>query len=164
MRSVYKALLAGITFAGVVSAAFATDIFTWKPVDLYVKRNLYIGGHLLSGVPSDGSATLTKPTIAAGTGAGTSPTITITGNDAAGQISVVAGSTPSASATIGTVTFGTAFPTNSFVVITPANVGTAALAADFYVTSTTSAFALKGGTTALTGSSTYLWNYHVLGN
>jgi len=158
--------LTAAAFALIGSPVLATDISTWKPSDLFVKRNLYFTGHLLTGKPLDGSASIVLPTIAAGVGAGTSPTIAITGNDTAGQITLTAGSTPTASAVVGTVTFGTAFKTNAFVILEPANAAASALAvaAQVYPTSTTTTFALNTGATGLTGAGVYAWNYHAIGN
>jgi len=163
-----KTLLLAVGYWMVTSCALATDVNTWKPADLWVKRHVYVGSHFLSGTPADqsGKSYYVLPTIAAGTGAGTSPTVSVSGNDAAGVVSVTTGTTPAASAVVATVTFGTAYPTNSFVVLEPANAATAALAvtAQAYVTSTKTSFALNTGSTGLTGSTAYKWNYLVLGN
>jgi hypothetical protein len=110
------------------------------------------------------------PTIAAGAGAGTSPTITITGNDVDGVIKVVAGTSPSATSTIVTVTFNTAYAAAPNVSITPGN-GTAAITQQgtSYVICpavgqssgpTTTTFTLQASG-ALTAASTYVWTYHV---
>lgn len=109
------------------------------------------------------------PTIAAGTGAGTSPTVSVTGNDRGGQISVTAGTTPTASATVATVTFGQAFSAAPrAVILTPAGANSAPLSgnAQVYVDSaltTTTAFVLKVGSTALTAATAYKWHYAVIG-
>lgn len=151
-----------------ITVALATDQFTWKPTDLFVKRNLYVAGHILQGVPSDGAANAYNlaPTIAAGAGAGTSPTIAISGSDNAGYISLTAGSTPTASATIATITYGSAFKSNSFVTLTPANAATQALAAaaQAFPSGSTTAFTISTGATGLTGAGVYKWYYQVSGN
>lgn len=109
------------------------------------------------------------PAIAAGTGAGTGPTIAIAGNDMAGTITVTTGSSPAASnATIATVTFSAPYDNIPRVEITPANAAAAAL------TGATSCFAdqsqvtaalfkLIAGSTALTGATAYVFNYTVTG-
>lgn len=168
MRRHLKILLATMLGLASVQAVFATTADTWKLKDLYVKRNLYVAGHILTGQPSDGAAVayFVLPTIAAGTGAGTSPTVAISGNDTAGKISVTTGSSPTASAVVATITFGTPWKTNSFVILTPGNAATQALAvaAQSYPTSTTTTFALNSGASGLAASTAYVWNYHVFGN
>lgn len=68
----------------------------------------------------------TAPTIAAGAGAGSSPTLAVTGNDQAGQATVTPGSSPSAGG-ICTITFSAAYPfAPKAVMITPTNAATAA--------------------------------------
>jgi hypothetical protein len=108
------------------------------------------------------------PTIAAGTGAGTSPTISISGTDAGGFISLTTGTSPSASATVFTVTFNVAYgAAPKSVVLTPGGPNTATLSgnaavyADEASTSTTQ-FIAKVGSTNLTAATTYIWYYHVI--
>ena len=52
-----------------------------------------------------------SPSIATGTGAGTGATASISGSDLGGVITITAGTTPAANATVVTVTFNTAFKT-----------------------------------------------------
>lgn len=114
--------------------------------------------HFIGNVPSG---------IAAGTGAGTAPTLTISGTDNDGSVTVLSGTTPSgAGATIATITYGFAFPANSFVTLTPANAITAALngIGMVFTTASNTAWTITAGTTALTGATTYKWFYHVGGN
>ena len=108
------------------------------------------------------SRTTTVPTIAAGTGAGTSPTVSVAGTDNSGQITVTAGSSPSAAATIATVTFASTYLNTPYVVISPANANAAALYSTtrVYATSSASAITLTAGSAALTASTQYIWNYH----
>lgn len=104
----------------------------------------------------------TAPTTAAGTGAGTSPTIALTGNDADGQISVTTGTgTPAANAAIVTATFHTAYGSAPRCVISPANSATDVLGAGLqvYPTSSTTTVVLNSGTTGLAASTAYIWNY-----
>jgi hypothetical protein len=120
-----------------------------------------VAGHLLIG----GDA----PAIAAGSGAGTSPTLSVGGNDAIGGISLVAGTTPSASATVLTVTFDVPYAHPARVILVPTNANAAALTgnAQVYVDDSTSniltAFDLKVGSTALVAGVGYHWSYHVIG-
>jgi hypothetical protein len=120
-----------------------------------------LGGHVHWGVGT--------PTIAAGTGAGTTPTVTVAGSDQGGLITVTAGTTPAASATVATVTFGQAFSAvPRAVILTPAGANSAPLSgnAQVYIDSaltTTTAFVLKVGSTALTAATAYKWHYAVIG-
>lgn len=104
------------------------------------------------------------PTIAAGTGAGTTPTVSISGNNNSGQITVTTGTLPSGSnAVVATITLSTAFPNavNS-VTITPANAAAAALSGSgsiFGSISGASTFILNAGITSLVGGTTYKFNY-----
>jgi hypothetical protein len=114
------------------------------------------------------------PTIAAGTGAGTGPTISITGTDRAGVISLTAGTSPAGTlATIFTVTFSTAFATAPPVVIClPANQSVSAPLINAAVTLTLGTFVPNSITTTqwslssnvqttLVSGTQYLWYYFV---
>lgn len=106
------------------------------------------------------------PTIAAGAGAGTSPTIVIAGTDLAGRITLTTGTLPTVSATVCTVTFHTAFSAAPYVILTLAGGGTGALgatAANVYVNETTTTFVVSVGTGGLTAATQYIWNYIVIG-
>jgi hypothetical protein len=105
--------------------------------------------------------------IAYGTGAGTFPTIGIEGNDAGMRISVTIGTSPAASATIATITFGTAYTTFPSLVFSPGNANAATLngAKAIYVDnggSPLSSFILVSGTTPLTETITYIWYVHAI--
>lgn len=105
-----------------------------------------------------------SPFIAAGAGAGTSPTVAINrGNDYNFQIRVVTGSAPSTSATIVTVTMSIPFPGGykSSPIPLPANAATAALSGNkqvFMDSLTSGTLILTSGSTALDPSTIYLWN------
>lgn len=104
------------------------------------------------------------PTIAAGTGAGTSPTIAIVGTDSAGRITITTGTSPVAAASIVTITFASAYSSAPYVALTPANANASALALTSrpFPASTTSNFVLTAGSVALTASTQYVFNYHVI--
>lgn len=108
------------------------------------------------------------PTIAAGAGAGTSPTVSIASGstDLAGCVNVTTGTLPTGTnAVVATITFNKSFVTSApFIVLYPANAVTATLSgvSMVFVTSTTTTFVITSGTTALTGSTAYKWNYHVI--
>lgn len=112
--------------------------------------------------------TSSTPGIVAGTGAGTSPTVSVTGTDLAGKVTVTTGTLPTGTnATVATITYASsyAYPAGSYVVLYPANAITATLSgvSMVYVNGTTTTFVITSGTTALTAASTYVWNYHVIG-
>lgn len=135
---------------------------TDEMIPLYVSGNSQIVGALTVQKIIGGSS---APTIAAGTGAGTSPTIAIVGNDAAGKITITTGSSPTAAATIVTVTFNVAYGVAPYVALTPANANASALALTsrpFPGTTTTTTFVITAGAAALTGATQYVFNYHVI--
>jgi len=105
------------------------------------------------------------PTIAAGTGAGTSPSVSIVTNstDLAGEILVRTGTTPTANGDIVTVTFNKNYTRPPQVVLTPSTGLAAAHAALVYIKSTSgSTFVVTDTVTALTASQVYRWKYHVI--
>jgi len=116
----------------------------------------------LNGQVSYGGST---PTIAAGTGAGTSPTASIVGTNNGGVITVTTGTLPSSSATLVTVTYTGAFATGSQIILYPTNSATALLSgvSMVFTTGTTTTFTITTGTTALTAATTYSWAYVVTG-
>jgi hypothetical protein len=104
------------------------------------------------------------PSVAAGTGAGTSPTISIAGHDTDFAVTLTTGTLPAGTnATIFTATFGTAYGSAPYVYVTPANANAATLMTAVlapYATSTTTTMALNSGTTAITAATQYIWNVH----
>jgi len=121
----------------------------------------------------DGTVTQTRPTKSSGstpsntpgTGAGTGPTVSVTGNDIAGYVSIATGTTPTAAANIVTVTFATQLAgTPKAIQLTPANANAAIELTKVYVdqaNTTSTAFIIKNSGTALTASTTYLFYYTV---
>lgn len=112
------------------------------------------------------------PTIVTNAGAGAgiinaTAALDTTANDTAMAITVTAGTTPSTSATIFTVTFGTPFLNNNppHVVFCPANSAAAILSGTtmvFVGTTTTNGFTFSSGTAALTASIVYKWQVMVI--
>jgi hypothetical protein len=82
--------------------------------------------------------------------------------DQDGIITLTAGTTPSTSATVATITYTLAFPTNTFPVLTAANSNAALLSGVtmVYTTGTTTKFTITSGTSALTSTIQYKWYYH----
>lgn len=111
----------------------------------------------------------TAPTLTAGSGAGTTPTVSVSGTDNNGVITVTTGTTPGASATVVTLNFATAFAaTPKSVFLTPANSNAAALAGAGAVWAdagnrSANGFTLSVGAAALAVSTTYKWYYRILG-
>jgi hypothetical protein len=105
------------------------------------------------------------PTIAAGTGAGTSPTISITGSDMGGQITLTTGTLPTGGGTIFTVTFALAFSTAPYITFSAANANAAGLSGltAVYATATTTTFLFTSDATGLTAATQYIWAYDVVG-
>lgn len=105
------------------------------------------------------------PSIAGGPGAGTAPTVAITGTDLAGEITVTTDSDPATSAVFCTVTFDTAFAAAPYVVFSSANANAADdinLGATMYVNSTTTAFTINTNTVKSPGASLqFKFHYHV---
>ncbi len=105
------------------------------------------------------------PTVAAGTGAGTSPTLTVTAGstDCKMQITVLTGSSPTASGTIFTLTYNSAFinTLNQGVVCTPRGATAAALSGTsnpFVSSEALGNFVFTAGSAALAATTTYIWN------
>lgn len=102
------------------------------------------------------------PTIVAGTGAGTSPTVSVTSNGKQLQVTVTTGTLPTGTnATIATVTLANALTYTPYPVFSSASAATALLngASMIYMTSTgTANVTITSGTTALTAATTYVWN------
>lgn len=106
----------------------------------------------------------TTPAAAGGTG-GANATPTVVGCNNGGTITVITGAVPSTSGVVGTITYTNPFPAGSSVVLFPANGSTALLSGTsmVFATGSTSTFVITAGTVALTGVTTYVWNYSVTG-
>lgn len=105
------------------------------------------------------------PTIAAGVGAGTSPTISVAGNDGSMTVSVTTGTLPTGTnAVVATITFNKTWGSTPRVVFSPANAITALLSGASMVymdaAASTTTFVITSGTTALTAATAYKWNVH----
>lgn len=126
------------------------------------------------GIMSKGDAVVVRrdvragsPTIAAETGAGTKPIVSISGSDQDGTITISTGTSPKAAAKVATITFGSPFPDPPrSVTVTAANSNAAALhgPSAIYEDSTgrsKNKFVLSIGAGGLSPSTRYLFNYHV---
>lgn len=110
-----------------------------------------------------GSAT---PSIAAGTGAGTTAMVSLTSgsSDSAGQISVVSAGTiaTDSGSVIATVTFSAAYSTVPFVVVTGANLAAGSIENMPFVSASETGFSVCVSNNAGLSSTTYLFNYVVM--
>jgi hypothetical protein len=121
-----------------------------------------INGTIISGTHFSG-LTAVPPTVAAGSGAGTSPTVSLNAqsNDLSGYVSVTTGASPAANATVATITFGTVYSTLAKCSLWPANAAATDITgtANVYVPlPSTTAFSISSQT-ALAGSTLYTWGY-----
>jgi hypothetical protein len=127
--------------------------------------NSLFQGDIYSAHYLDNSST---PGIAAGTGAGTSPTVSITGTDQSGKITVTTGTAPTLSGVIATITYasGFSFRTGTYPILFPGNAATALLSGTsmVFTTGAQTNFTLTAGTVALTGATSYVWYYKIGGN
>lgn len=127
--------------------------------------NSLIQGNLYSSHYLDNSPT---PGIAAGTGAGTTPTVSIIGTDQSGQITVTTGTAPTLSGVIATITYasGFSFRTGTYPILFPGNSAAALLsgASMVFTTGSQTNFTITAGTSALLGATTYIFYYKVGAN
>lgn len=104
--------------------------------------------------------TTSVATIAAGAAAGTSPTVTVTGDAFRGSITVTTG-TSCTTGTLATVTLKITAPTGTNPVITPASDAATLHVARWKCTGTTTTLVITVPATALSDATAYTWNYHV---
>jgi hypothetical protein len=105
------------------------------------------------------------PTIAAGSGAGTGPTVSLPiAKDLCGVVNVTTGTTPGASAVVVTITFSVPYGAAPQVILMPNNAATALLTGvtQVYATSSTTTFVINAGSTGLTASTAYQWYYLIV--
>jgi hypothetical protein len=122
----------------------------------YCLESTGTGTQFLAGCSMGGTPVLT---LGSGAGSGSpSDSLTAGSLDRGGVISVTTGTTPSASQTIVTATFSTAFPTAAFCTVSPAN-NNAATLGSIIVGNAKTAFTIRANTVALTGATTYQWSY-----
>jgi hypothetical protein len=97
-------------------------------------------------------------TIAAGAGAGTAATVTLTSaTDLKGTINVTTGTSPSAASVVATVSFGTAYQSGPVCQVTPASAS--AMGTIYSPPAGTGSFTLNSGATALAASTSYIYSY-----
>lgn len=103
--------------------------------------------------------------FSAGAGAGTGPTIVVTGTDLSGKLDITTGAAPSANEAVVTVTFSANYTSAPAVIISPANAAAAANAvvSQVFATSSVSGFQLTSNAVAMGGANQFVWYYHVIG-
>lgn len=103
------------------------------------------------------------PTIAADTSAGTSPTITIAGAGASGEITLTSGSSTKTTGVIAKITLPVSYDV-MFVALTASNVNAGAhIARVFVQQEDDDTFSLRATGTAISASTAYKWQYRVSG-
>ncbi|HSX02359.1 MAG TPA: hypothetical protein VLI05_03535 [Candidatus Saccharimonadia bacterium] len=121
---------------------------------LTLTGTLTVNGHVVTA----GSA----PGIAAGAAACTGPTVSLSGTDTAGLITITTGSSCGATGKLATITFANAFGAAPRVVLTPAEANAAGLRY-YYDSATTSTTSFDLDTaTAPANTTTYKFSYQVL--
>jgi len=102
------------------------------------------------------------PTVVLGAAAGSSPSSSIVGSEVGGRFSVTTGGSGATTGLIGTFTLASAMPSSTFsVVFTPANTNASSISKN-ESSASSSTFTLNA-TTALSNSTTYIWNYQIVG-
>lgn len=142
------------------------QVFVSSGLESAYVENPSVGGVTIYGSTNTprilGTGTSAATGIAAGSGAGTSPTIAAAGTDLAFTVTLTAGSTPGASATIWTYTFtdGT-FGAAPHCTVSGANAATVGLASTiwYYSSANTAATTVRvdSGAVGLTGTTAYRW-------
>lgn len=112
--------------------------------DLQIQRHIDTGGN--------------TPGVSAGGSVGGGGTVSVSGTDAAGTVTINTGGGPG-SGILASITFAASYNGTPHVVITP--VGSSGASLDYYVTRTTSGFTI-GTRNNASASTTYLFDYIVL--
>lgn len=128
---------------GIVASSIATGA-------LQLNGDLKLTNHITAGG--------TTPTVAKGTAVGSGGTVSISGSDTAGTVTINPGGSPPAGC-FATITFNKAFNDVPHVAVTP--VGSAAGTLDFYVTRTTTTLSICTANSASAGQS-FSFDYIVL--
>ncbi len=119
-----------------------------------MQGTLTLADHLITTGPT--------PTASAGAAANCttgSPTITVTGNDTAGTVTVTTAAGDCVASSLAQVTFAKAFGTAPVITLTPKGASGAGL--QYYYDSSTTTFDIKTGT-APTAGTIYVYSYHTL--
>lgn len=142
------------TMAGWVYDVSSGTIKAGAPISVPSCTGCGSGGYSLGNTPTS---------AVPGAGAGTGGTASVTGLDGSHLLTVTAGTSPSISSTIVTVTFSATRGHTSYCVVHPADQLTAALGgsslAPYMGAASATTYTLQAGTAgALTATNTYHWN------
>lgn len=110
-------------------------------------------------------APVAAPTIAAGSGAGNSSSVLITGDNQSGRIVLTTGSSPAGSTSVGTVTFSGALQSTPNCSVFPNSTSAALLTGSALVyaaNDSLTSYQLVVGSTPLAASTQYSWKYQCL--
>jgi hypothetical protein len=146
---------------------YATKLYFTDPaLNIYAKTTTSMGSDADFTANRLYMTSIVPPTVTPGTGAGTSPGVSVIGNDCRVKIGLTnSGSSPAASATIFTVTFTSALPAIPYgIVFSAANPAAAALqgnASPMMGTESTASFTFVSGSTPLAATTTYLWHFSI---
>lgn len=107
------------------------------------------------------------PSVSAGTGAGTGATVSVSGNDIEGIVTVTTGTSPATSATIFTLTFADSYSTSpNGAIVAHASINLNSLPAGRIpggpTVSTTTLTLTNASTNGLSDSTEYKWSYKIL--
>ena len=141
--------LANLTVAGSIAAAQLSISGLAKIATLEVASDLSLGGHLITGGIT--------PTLTAGAAACAEPTITVTGTDTAGTITIKTGTGCTGGGELTTLTFARTFGVTPHLSITPTNQSATTLQA-YIDGKTPTSFKLLANTPP-TPSTTYTFDY-----
>jgi hypothetical protein len=120
--------------------------------EVTIANDLILGRHIVSSP---------KPTgLSGGVAACTAPSVTLTGNDIAGKISVTTGTGCGTLGKIATVDYNQNYSTIPKVTLTPANVNAAGLTT--FVTSNFGIFDVEVASGTISDTTVYEWYYHVI--
>ncbi len=165
---IYAPVFSGSTSPSGTPSAYSNTVpfyFQNNNIEGFKRLWAYIGSAWVNLTPFNMGGT-NDPSIVANTGSGTSPTISISGKNGFHEITLTPGSSPAASTTVFTVTFGTtsgSFAVTPYPSLTPSDSDAAALTgtAQVYVSSrSTTTYAVSVGSTPLVQGVQYRWIVH----
>lgn len=107
------------------------------------------------------AGTTSAPSISAGAAAGTTPTVSVTGTDLAGEIVITTGTGSVGSGTLATITLNTAFANDCYPVLQAADADSRAVAIS--ITHSSTGFTIVAGAAGWNTSTEYRWTYIVAG-
>lgn len=107
------------------------------------------------------AGTTSAPSISAGAAAGTTPTVSVTGTDLAGEIVVTTGTGSVGGGTLATITLNVAFANDCYPVLQAADADSRGVAVS--VTHSSTGFTIVAGAAGWATSTEYRWTYIVAG-